>query len=159
MIKKIFVFFFLFFVLVSILKADSNPTHRVHLVDGSVINVRLIEFKEETYLFYSSILGNISITDDLISKLESIKGKKQSNSKKKQSIPDISGLQSQIMSDLSMEDLEGLMSNEAVEQILNDPEIMGIIMSGDYEKLYENEKFMGFMKSGEIKELLNLFER
>jgi len=141
---------------------------QVELIDGSAISGEIVSFRDGVYTLKSDVLGTIEIKESKI-KLIRVKsfGKTASGTTASgttarepvspSSTPINEGVQnlkdSMMSNDKIMEQIISLKNDPDFQKILQDPNIMNAINSGDIGTLMSSPKFMKILESPAIQRI------
>ncbi len=144
--------------------ALAGELRQIVLKDGSVIKAEVISLKNGIYTLRSSTLGELQIKDSQIQIIETPQlhdGRDADIDVRQQQISqpeDIDTIQKSVLNNpglLSM--VFALQEDPEVQQILQDPEIMGLISSGNIKALEAHPKFIKLMENSKIKAIVEQF--
>ena len=135
-------FLFLFFVFAG--EPFAGEIREIELNDGSVLYGEVVSLKDGVYTLKMSSLGTVTIED---SKIRAIRIKTANKTTKEQ----IQAMQLLMLSDKEIINmLTSLKNDPDVQKILEDPEIIKAVNSGDLETLLSNPKFIKFLSNPTI---------
>jgi len=144
---------FIFLVVSSLMTSTyASDMRAIELTDGTVIAGEIVSLSNGVYTVKSVSLGTIQIGD---SKIRAIRAKGSRNS------PGAAGdeaksLQEKIMGNGEiMSIIQGLQSDQDLQEILRDPEIMKAVQAGDISALASNPKFIKLLDKKEIQQIRN----
>ena len=132
--------FLLSFVLLG--QAFAGETMTFELLDGSILTGKIISFNDGTFILESETLGTIRIEE---AKIRSIR-----SGEKTGEIPrdEVLALQEKMMGDeeiIAM--ILSLQNDPEFQAILQDPEIMSAVSSGDINALLSNQNFLKLLEN------------
>ena len=138
-----------------------DPMH-IELNDGSVIIGKIISFEDGVYTIRSDTVGTINIDESRVRVIRSASAAKYSEGSTKHSGAQINQqvevIKKQMMGDEEvMQMILSLHSDPKFQEIMQDPDILNAINSGDIETLKSNQKFLDLLnheKVGQIKKRL-----
>jgi hypothetical protein len=138
---------FLFLLGISLGNAFAGELREIELKDGSVIYGEIVSFSDGIFTLRSKTLGTVKIKE---SKIRAIRSKASVG----QTGDQIQGLQQRMMSDKEIVDMIlSLQDDPDVQRVLQDPEIMKAVNSGDINALLSNPKFMKLLESPTIQDI------
>lgn len=138
--------------------AYCGQTSRIELNDGSVINAEVLSLNNGAYTINSSTLGTVTIDSSRIRRIEpqetaaaggsampasSVKSEMDKYKTAMMNNPDIL----RIINDLT--------SDPQFQKLMEDPEVMKAINSGDIQTLMSNQKFMEAANNPRVNEIKN----
>ena len=149
---------------ISICTTHAGEPAEVELVDGSIVYGEIVSLKNGVYTIDSDSMGSLKISK---SKIKSIRFKSQGvnkdvreNSQTTDKSSDIQGIQKSLLADQDIfEIILSLQDDPKVQEILNDPETMRAVQSGDLQSLMSNPKFMELLNHPKIKAINKKVEK
>jgi hypothetical protein len=121
----------------------------IELSDGSIIAGEIVSLSRGVYTIKSATLGTVQIEE---AKIRVIRQKGPSGTTKDQ----MKSLQDKmISSDEIMNMIRSLQNDQDFLQILNDPEIMKAVQSGDISALMANQQFMNLLNKQSVQQIKN----
>ncbi len=143
--------FLLSFVLLG--QAFAGETMTFELLDGSIIAGKIISFSDGTFILESETLGTIRIEEAKIRAIRS--GEKTGE------IPgdEVLALQEKMMGNeeiIAM--ILSLQNDPEFRAILQDPEMMSAISSGDINTLLSNQNFLKLLENSTIQDIGKMME-
>ena len=128
------------------------------LIDGSVICGEIVSSEGGIYTLKSNTLGIVKIEE---SKIRAIRSKPslETNTKKRDIMPDSAEAQVQVLQQLLLGDQEilrmilSLLNDPDIQGILEDPSIIEAVNRSDIEALSSNPKFMKLLDNPAIQEI------
>ena len=176
--KKILISLFAILLASPIVYSADNS--RITLSDGTTIYGKVVGMSDGVYKIQTETMGEISVNSDNvieISKNTSNNNQKNigildgnnnrksnttynntqrnnSNNYSAQQQDADAKVQSMMMNQGFINNLMDLNESSAMQSVLNDPEVMEAIQSGDYEFLMNNPKMNELMNSSEIQDIL-----
>ena len=127
----------------------SAETREIELSDGSVIAGEIVSLSRGVYTIKSVTLGTVQIEE---SKIRVIRQKGSSGTTENQ----MKSLQDKmISSDEIMNMIRSLQNDQDFLKILNDPEIMKAVQSGDISALMANQQFMNLLNKQSVQQIKN----
>lgn len=156
---------------------------RITLNDGTTIYGKVIGMSDGVYTIRTEAMGDINVNSDNVSEISSNTSSSNNRSSKieiidgntkntnnsnnsynnnqdnstnyiEQQKDANARVQSMMMDENFMENLMQLNNSSEMQSVLNDPEVMNAIQSGDYEFLMNNSKMNSLMNSSEIQDIL-----
>jgi hypothetical protein len=131
----------------------------IYLNDGSVLAGEIISINNGVYSIQTESMGLININKLKISSINFVSRSKISPSESKKTngtgngaiLEQASVLSKTIMADEEiMKMIMGLQNNPDFKAVLNDPEIMNAINTGNIEVLLSNPKFLKLMNNSDV---------
>jgi len=146
----IFGAFFLSVVFLS--QAFAGETRTFELLDGSIITGEIVSYNNGTFILKSEILGNIRIEETKIRAIRSTKNERISGD-------EVLALQEKMMSNEKIfAMILSLQNDPEFQEILQDPEIMVAVSSGDINALLSNKKFLKLLENPAIQDIGRMIE-
>ncbi len=138
--------------------ASFAQTNEIELNDGSVIQGKVLSFANGVYKIQTNSLGVVSIPE---AKINSIHKRGAARSRPAPAVSSsgdiqqqIESMKSQMMSDpKTLERIQGLQNNPAVQRILKDPNLMKAIQAGDLNQLGQNRDIQSLMNDQNVREI------
>lgn len=138
---------FLFLLGISLGNVFAGELREIELKNGSLIYGEIISFSDGIFTLRSRTLGTVKIKE---SKIRAIRSKASVG----QTGDQIQALQQRMMSDKEIVDMIlSLQDDPDVQRVLQDPEIMNAVNSGDTNALLSNPKFMKLLESPAIQDI------
>lgn len=134
---------------------------KIELSDGSVVNGEIVSYLNGIYTINTSVLGEIKIKGDRVSKIESA-----NNALPYSPISPITQAENPVAAQVSsygqalMKDpknmavVKGLTNDAALQGMANDPELQAAAKAGNIQALLNNPKFMNIVNSSEVQEAI-----
>ena len=143
----------LFFLSVVFLgQAFAGETKTFELLDGSIITGEIISYSDGTFILKSEILGTVRIEE---SKIRAIRSRKNGGI----SGDEVLALQEKMMGNEEIfAMILSLQSDPEFREILQDPEIMSAVSSGDINALFSNQKFLKLLENPAIQDIGKMIE-
>jgi hypothetical protein len=141
---------FLSFVLLG--QAFAGETKTFDLLDGSIITGEIISYNDGTFTLKSETLGTIRIDE---AKIRAIRSGKNGGI----SGDEVLALQEKMMGNeeiIAM--ILSLQNDPEFQLILQDPEIMGAVRSGDINALLSNQNFLKLLENPMIQDIGKMIE-
>ena len=143
---------------ISICTAHSGEPAEVELIDGSVVYGEIVSLKNGVYTIDSDSMGSLKISK---SKIRAIRFRSQGmnkdvqeNSQKTDKGSDIQDVQKSLLVDQDIfKIILSLQDDPKIQEILNDPETMKAVQSGDLQSLMSNPKFMELLNHPKFREI------
>jgi len=152
----------LFLVSIAAASASAGDIREVELTDGSVITGEVLSLTNGVYTVKSETLGTMKIGE---SKIRAIREKDHGAAGSAQSGPTgspassnvpVKSLQDKMMSDGEiMTMIKSLQSDRDFQKILEDPEVMKAVNSGDIAALMANPGFMKLLDNKTVLDIQN----
>ena len=141
---------------ISIGTAHAGEPTEVELIDGSVVYGEIVSLKNGIYTIKSDSMGTFVISK---SKIRAIRFRSQGvnkgvreNPQKTDKGSDIQDVQKSLLADQDIfKIILSLQDDPKIREILNDPETMKAVQSGDIQSLMANPKFMELLNHPKIK--------
>lgn len=148
----------LFFMSIFYGSVFAGEFRMIELADGSRIYGEIVSFNDGVYTLKSDSLGIIEIDESEIRvirfKSDGLKSGERERPERTSIKPEISDLQRSMISDEEiMNMIFSLQNDPAIQDILNNPEIMNAVKSGDISTLLANPKVMNLLNNIHIKEI------
>ena len=122
----------------------------IELTDGSVITGEVLSLSSGIYTIKTSSLGTLKIND---AKVRTIRPQSTSSRQSSQT-SDVKSLQDKMMSDQEvMSMIQSLKDDPQFLKILEDPEIMNAVSSGDTAALMANPKFLQLLHNPTVRDI------
>ncbi len=156
--KQWFACCLLFFIATWFGNATAKQVSKIELIDGGVIFGRIVSQQDGRYVIQTDTLGTVSIDEEKIRVIRIQHGPSPEDASAPppaQSSPDeIQDLQKSIMgNEAIMQKVLSLQNDPRMQEILQDPEILKAINSGNFTALLSNPKFLELLDSTEIKDI------
>ena len=135
------------------LQVHAGEATKIELKDGSVISGEIISLGNGKYTVKSESLGTIKIPD---SKIRSIRSAGSTGGGKKENKLNsaVDAISKKMAGNAElMKMILALQSDADFQAILNDPEIMKAINSGNYDALTANPKFLKLLNKSAVKDI------
>lgn len=151
MFKRLMIKGMLLVTLVITTSLSLADVREIVLKDGSIITGTVRSFDGDTYVIESDSLGTVSLDNSKIQAIRSPGGPVAAQSVSPQ---ELLSIQQKLMSDGEIMDLiKALQSDPQIQAILNDPELLESVASGDVPTLMNNPKFKALMENPKIKQI------
>jgi len=143
----------LFFLSVVFLgQAFAGETKTFELLDGSIITGEIISFSDGTFTLKSEVLGTVRIEE---SKIRAIRSRKNGGV----AGDEVLALQEKMMGNEEIfAMILSLQNDPEFRAILQDPEIMSAVSSGDINALLSNQKFLKLLENPAIQDIERMIE-
>jgi hypothetical protein len=142
--------FFLSVVFLS--QAFAGETRTFELLDGSFITGEIVSYNDGTFILKSEILGTVRIEETKIRAIRSTKNERISGD-------EVLALQEKMMSNEKIfAMILSLQNDPEFQEILQDPEIMGAVSSGNINALLSNKKFLKLLENPAIQDIGRMIE-
>ena len=141
---------------ISISTAHAGEPVEVELIDGSTVYGEIVSLKNGVYTIDSDSMGSVKISKSKIRAIRfrsrGVKTDVGENSQKSDKSSDIQGIQKSLLADEDIfKIILSLQDDPKIQEILNDPETMKAVQSGDLQSLMSNPKFMELLNHPKIK--------
>jgi hypothetical protein len=148
----------LIFVSALFCNAIAGQINEVVLIDGGTILGEIVSHHDGEYIIKSPTLGTLKIDESKIRVIRIQHGpsveKNPPDAPKQYSNQDIQSIQKSIMNnDKIMQKVLSLQTNPQMKEILNDPDILEALNSGNFSALLSNPKLLEMLNNPEIKEI------
>jgi len=143
----------------------AQPIKVIKLKDGSILQGKVLELKENVYTLETSNLGTVNIPEsDVLSisspELLNPSLDPASDAKKVELKQKVDQLQGTILADPGlMEEIQNLVNNEEIKAMLSDPKLLNDAMSFDPDKIQQNKNVQDLMKNPQIQNLMNKIQQ
>jgi hypothetical protein len=147
--------FLLFCLLAGPRLLQAGETRELEMTDGSIINAEVISLSDGVYTVKSPSLGTIRIEE---SKIRSIRPKSSTGKDSPRSSPDTAGETQKLREKmLNSKDVMGLImslqDDPDFRKILDDPELIKAVESGDIAALTANPDFLKLLDNAAVKDI------
>ncbi len=128
------------------------------LTDGTVIHGRLVSYANGVYTIRSKTLGTVKISEDKIKSTRRA-GEAASAQPAAQSAgggygPEVNGMVTKMQGDEEIMSLiNSLKDDPEMQALLNDPEVMNAISSGNLSALMNNPKVMELLNNPKVRQI------
>jgi len=123
----------------------------IELTDGSIITGEVLSLSSGVYTIRTVSLGTIRIDD---AKVRAIRPQGTPSSQQSSQTGDVKSLHDKMMSDQEvMGMIESLKDDPQFTKILEDPEIMNAVQSGDTAALMANPKFLQLLNNPTVRDI------
>jgi hypothetical protein len=131
--------------------AGAGELKTIELKDGSVITGELLSLSGGVYTIKSDSLGVIKLEE---SKVRAIRSQAPAGSAAPGTGAEVRGLQEKMMSDKEvMSMIQSLQDDAEFKKLLQDPEVMKAVQSGDVASLMANPQFMKLLNNPTVKDI------
>lgn len=156
--KKLIHCCILVFVSTLFCNAIAGQISEIELIDGGTILGRIVSHHDGEYIIETDTLGTLKIDETKIRVIRIQHGppieKGPHDSLKQYSEQDIQRIQKSILNnDKIMQKVLSLQTNPQIQEILNDPDILEALNSGNFSALLSNPKLLEMLNNPEIKEI------
>lgn len=139
----------------SAITANAGEAREIELIDGSIITGEVLSLTGGIYTIKSDSLGTIKLDE---SKIRAIRAKSAGNGARKDVLSasggEVRSLQEKMMSDKEIMSLiQSLQNDPEFQRILEDPEVMMAVNSGDIAALMANARFMKLLNNSTLREI------
>jgi len=123
----------------------------IELTDGSIITGEVLSLSSGVYTIRTVSLGVLEIDD---AKVRAIRPQGTPSSQRSGQTGDVKSLQDKMMSDREvMGMIQSLKDDPQFTKILEDPEIMNAVQSGDTAALMANPKFLQLLHNPTVRDI------
>jgi len=144
-------------ILILALMATAHADTRIatiELTDGSVIRGEITALVNATYSVESETLGRIQVPQHKVSAIRYEPDRATSSAAPGSGVTDFADLQHQMVQDPGiMRSIEGLRSDPEVMALLNDPEVLRAMQSGDIQALMNDPRFLKLLNNPAVKDI------
>jgi len=142
-------------LLTSAVTANAGEARVIELIDGSIIRGEVLSLTGGVYTIKSDSLGMIKLEE---SKISVIRAKSAGSGANKdvvsQSSDEIRSLQEKMMSDKEiMSMIQSLQDDPEFQKLLENPEVMKAVNSGDVAALMSNAQFMKLLNNSTLRDI------
>lgn len=131
--------------------SSAGEIKEIELTDGSVITGEVLSLNSGAYTIKTSSLGTLKIDD---AKVRAIRPQSTSSSRPSGRSSEAGSLQDKMMSDQEvMGMIQSLKEDPEFTKILEDPEIMNAVSSGDTAALMANPKFLQLLHNPTVRDI------
>lgn len=131
--------------------SSAGEIKEIELTDGSVITGEVLSLNSGVYIIKTSSLGTLKIDD---AKVRAIRPRSTSSSRPSGQNSDVKSLQDKMMNDQEvMSMIQSLKDDPQFNKILEDPEIMNAVSSGDTAALMANPKFLQLLHNPTVRDI------
>ncbi len=143
----------IFIILFSASLVSASTLNRFELKDGSVIQGEILSYSKGIYKINSNVLGTITLPENTI---RSIRPASSSEKKTQPAAPTaIDQVQKQMMNDPeTVQLIQQLQNNPAVQEILQDKELMNAIAQGNLSRVGTDPKIKALMEQKTIGKII-----
>ncbi len=156
--KRGITFCVLFFAAACCSSAMAGQISDIELIDGGVLTGRIVSQQDGVYVIRTKALGEVTVAEEKIRVIRIKHGPSSENavtgvpaSPQPQEIRDIQ--KSITENEAIMQKVLSLQSNPQMQAILQDPELLKAVETGNFAELLSNPKFLKLMQSPEIMEI------
>jgi hypothetical protein len=147
--------FLILILLISAVTANAGEAREIELIDGSIITGEVLSLTGGICTIKSDSLGMIKLEE---SKIRAIRAKSAGNGARKDVVSEsgveIRSLQEKMMSDKEiMSMIQSLQNDPEFQQLLENPEVMKAVNSGDVVALMSNAQFMKLLNNSTLREI------
>ena len=140
----------LFMTLVAAAAVAAAETREIELTDGSVITGEVVSLSKGVYTVRSDTLGTLRIEG---SKIRAIRMQGSAASQSNAG-GQVNSLEDKMLGDSEiMDTIHALQNDPDFQKVLQDPEIMKAVQTGDVAALMSNPQFMKLMNKQAIKDI------
>ncbi len=156
MIKKIYSVSILLLVGLTLSIAHAAGLQVIELNDGSVLTGEVVSLSNGIYTIRTESLGTLKIEEYRVRamRIKEASEKAASAQSPNNVSGDVKSLQNRMMSDREIMDMiRSLQNDPEFQKILEDPEVMKAVQSGDVSALVTNPKFMKLIDNSTVQEI------
>jgi hypothetical protein len=148
-------FFMLFSVLFLAQESRAGEIRAIELKDGSVVTGEVVSLINGKYTIRSASLGTVLIEESKVRVIRPVAASAAANSAlTNNNAGDISALQNRMMNDKEiMSKIESLQNDPEFMKILEDPEVIKAVTSGDTAALMANPRFLKLMNNSTVRDI------
>jgi hypothetical protein len=149
-------FFMLFSVLILAQDARAGEVRAIELKDGSIVTGEVVSLSNGKYTIRSSSLGAVLIEESKVRVIRPVAAPAAVNSgaPPDNRAGDVRTLQDRMMNDKEiMSKIESLQNDPEFMRILEDPEVMKAVTSGDTAALMANPQFLKLMNNPTVRDI------
>jgi len=149
-----------FMLFASILMAEQGLMVNLTLKDGSVLKGTLLSLDEGIFEVKTTSMGAVKVPESEVVAVRSGDDiKKEVTASPKIAPADLAVLQQKMMNDpVAMEKITALQKNPEFMKMMQKPEVMSAIRSGNLDALSNNKAFIRLMENPNIKALVKDFQ-
>jgi hypothetical protein len=135
--------------------ALAGEVREIELMDGSVISGEVLSLNNGIYTVRSGSLGIMKLEESRVRTIRAKSSSMNAQPEQNSSSPgEIQSLQQKLMGDKEIMGLiQTLQSDPEFQKILEDPEVMKAVNSGDVAALTANPKFMKLLNNATVQEI------
>jgi hypothetical protein len=133
----------------------AQTTKVITLKDGSSLKGKVLQLSNGTYTVETSNLGRLNIPESDVLSITPLENDGTSNQQKTQMKNQVQAIQGSILSDPAlMMELQDIVSDEEVQAMLSDPQLLNDVLSYDQQKIQENDNVQDLMQNEKIQNLM-----
>jgi len=151
-----FIVFMLFSGLFHTNESHAGEIRAVELKDGSVVTGEVVSLTNGKYTIHSSSLGTVLIEESKVRVIRPVAAPAPVNSgaPSDNRTEDVRALQDKMMNDKEiMSKIQSLQNDPEFMKILEDPEVMKAVTSGDTAALMANPQFLKLMNNSTVRDI------
>lgn len=134
----------LFLMILALASMPAAAESRIELVDGTAINGDVVSASDGSYIIRSTTLGRIEVPETSIRSIRPSGG----NGSAPTFNAEFQSIQQQIASSPElMQMVTVLMSDPELQAALNDPELMQLVMSGNFDALRNDPRILRLLSN------------
>jgi hypothetical protein len=142
---------------IAAMASSAAEIKEIELTDGSVITGEVLSLNSGVYTIRTGSLGTLKIDD---AKVRTIRPQGASSSRQSGPAGDVRSLQNKLMSDQEiMGMIESLKDDPQFKKILEDPEVMNAVNSGDTASLMANPKFLQLLQNPAVRDIQQIIAK
>ncbi len=145
------IFLSLFPMIFAVASMPGSAGSQIELVDGTAINGEVISLSNGSYIIHSATLGRIEVPESSVRTIRS-GGEKASGSTYN---AEFQSIQQRIASSPElMQMVVELQSDPELQAAMNDPELMKLVMSGNYDALRSDPRILRLLSSPSMQAII-----
>jgi hypothetical protein len=147
--------FILFATLFLSAECHAGEVRAIELRDGSVVTGEVLSLTNGKYTIRSGSLGNVQIEESKVLSIRPVSAPAANTGAAPDNrAGDINALQNRMMNDKEvMNKIQSLQNDPEFMKILEDPEIMKAVNSGDISTLMANPRFLKLMNNSTVRDI------
>ncbi|OGW38603.1 MAG: hypothetical protein A2X58_10080 [Nitrospirae bacterium GWC2_56_14] len=148
-------FFMLFSFLFLAQESRAGEVRAIELKDGSIVTGEVVSLINGKYTIRSASLGTVLIEESKVRVIRPVAAPAAANSAlSNNNAGDVRALQDRMMNDKEiMSKIEALQNDPEFMKILEDPEVMKAVTSGDTAALMANPQFLKLMNNPTVRDI------
>jgi hypothetical protein len=140
--------------------AYAGSRGEIVLTDGSVIYGEILSVQNNVYTIQSSTMGVLTVDQSKIREIRfgsfSVDKAPASGLPQEGNHSEMQAIQKSLLGNEEiLPIILGLQEDPAFQEILNDPSVMNLVLSGDIQSLMSNPKFLQILNHPKVKEIQN----
>jgi hypothetical protein len=153
---RTFIFFMFFSVLFQTNESRAGEVRAIELRDGSIVTGEVVSLTNGKYTIRSGSLGNVQIEESKVLAIRPVAAPAAANSgaTPDNTAGDVRTLQDRMMNDKEvMSKIQSLQNDPEFLKIMEDPEVMKAVNSGDISALMANPQFLKLMNNSIVRDI------